>query len=141
MKRRILVVDDEPSLLRLLQVTLENEGYEVFLAGDGETALRRVTTEEPDLVLLDVMMPMQDGWQVLEEMVEAPRRSKVICLTAKDSRRDQVKGWRTGADDYVTKPFRVEELLALIPEVLERTPGQQEERRREALKHLGEEDV
>ena len=135
---RVLVVDDEPSLLQLLRVTLESEGHDVLLASDGETAVRRIVAERPDIVLLDVMMPVLDGWGVLQEVksLEAPPR--VVCLTAKAGRRDQLKGWQLGTDEYVTKPFNTERLLELVQEVVARSAEEQEARRREALAALGE---
>lgn len=134
---KVLVVDDEPSLLRLLQVALESEGYRVMLASDGRTALTRAREEEPDLMLLDIMMPVIDGWGVLEGLRELENRPKVVCLTAKDSTRDRLKGWRLGADEYVTKPFDMDRLLELVGDVLSRTHDEQEERRRQALRELG----
>ena len=134
---RVLVVDDEPSLLRLLQVTLETEGYEVILASDGETAVKRVEQEQPDVMLLDVMMPVIDGWGVLERLAPLPRRPRVICLTAKTNRRDLVKGWKLGADEYLTKPFSIDQLLQLVSEIVARTPEEQEERRQRAIAELG----
>jgi len=135
-KRRVLIVDDEPSLLRLLQVTLQGEGYEILLASDGQTALRRIREEEPDVVLLDVMMPVVDGWQVLESLDGLSPRPRVICLTAKTSRRDQAKGWRLGADDYLTKPFPVDRLIELMDEVLARSDAEQQRLRSDALRKL-----
>ena len=135
-KRRLLVVDDEPSLLRLLQASLETEGYEVILASDGETALKMVDREQPDFMVLDVMMPVIDGWGVLEKIKDRPKRPRVICLTAKANRRDLVKGWMLGADEYLTKPFDLEKLFETIAEVERRSPDEQAERRSAALKEL-----
>lgn len=133
---RVLVVDDEPALLRLLRVTLEGEGYEVLLASDGRTALQRIRSEQPDIVLLDIMMPVVDGWGVLEGLRSEERRPRVICLTAKESRRDRLRGWRLGADEYVTKPFGVDHLLEVMTDVLERTPDERESRRTRAVEEL-----
>lgn len=133
---RVLVVDDEPALLRLLRVTLEGEGYEVLLASDGRTALQRIRSEQPDLVLLDIMMPVVDGWGVLEGLRSEEPRPRVICLTAKESRRDRLRGWRLGADEYVTKPFGVDHLLGVMTEVLERTSDERESRRTRAVEEL-----
>lgn len=134
---KVLVCDDEPSLLRLLQVTLETEGYEVILASDGETALKRAEQEDPDVMLLDVMMPVIDGWGVLERLRAFERRPRVICLTAKTNRRDLVKGWELGTDEYLTKPFGIDELLDTVTDVAGRTPEQREARRRQAILELG----
>src|SRR5688500_4661558 len=136
-KRRVLVVDDEPSLLRLLQITLETEGYDVILASDGQTAVTRIEQEAPDIVLLDVMMPVIDGWGVLERLEGSPRRPRVICLTAKTNKRDIVRGWTLGADEYLTKPFGLDELLDTVQAVLERTPDELRKRREEAIAELG----
>jgi DNA-binding response OmpR family regulator len=136
-KKRVLVVDDEPSLLRLLQVTLETEGYDVVLASDGETAVKRVEQDRPDIMLLDVMMPVIDGWGVLERLHDVPKRPRIICLSAKTNRRDLVKGWTLGADEYLTKPFSIDQLLDLLTEIVERTPQEQEARRSKAIADLG----
>lgn len=136
MTKKILVVDDEPSLLRLLQMTLETEGYDVVLASDGQTAVTQVQNERPDLMLLDVMMPVVDGWGVLELLKSSTRRPRVICLTAKSDRRDLARGFTLGADDYLPKPFDIEDLLALVDTVLKRSPAEQEERRRTAIAEL-----
>lgn len=120
---KILIADDEPAILELLRRTLELEGYEPSLASDGETALRRIKSEEPELVLLDVMMPVLDGWQVLEKIadVHARKRPRVIVLTAKGTERDIAKGLGLGACEYVIKPFEIADLLATIREVLARS--------------------
>ncbi len=138
---KVLVVDDEPALLRMLQLALESEGYRVMLASDGRTALTRAREEQPDLVLLDIMMPVIDGWAVLEELRGMDCRPKIVCFTAKDSNRDRLKGWRLGADEYVTKPVDMDRLLGLVGDVLSRTRGGQEERRRQALRELGADPV
>lgn len=136
-KPRILVVDDEPSLLRLLQVTLETEGYEVILASDGETAVKRVEQDKPDVMLLDVMMPVIDGWGVLERLQSVERRPRIICLSAKTNRRDLLKGWKLGADEYLTKPFSIDQLLDLVTEIRSRTQDDQDARRADAIRQLG----
>lgn len=137
MKTKVLVVDDEPSLLRMLRAALEVEGYEVLLASDGLTGLQRIGEDQPKVVLLDVMMPLADGWTVLERLNGMADRPRVICLTAKDSPRDELRGWRLGADDYVTKPFDVDDLLRRIATVLERGPAERNRRRTEAIEQLG----
>lgn len=119
---RILVVDDDTSVRTLLRRLLTTEGYAVEEAPDGATALERVTAQPPDLLLLDVMMPGQDGLDVLQ----AIRRSSdlpVILLTAKDDEADRVLGFRFGADDYVVKPFSSAELAGRIAAVLRRAGG------------------
>ncbi len=116
---RILVVDDDKSIRTLLRRLLTTEGYVVEEAPDGATALKRIATEPPDLLLLDIMMPGQDGLDVLQAL----RRTSdvpVILLTAKDDEADRVLGFRFGADDYVTKPFSSAELAGRIAAVLRR---------------------
>lgn len=119
---RILIVDDEPGILKMLKVNLEMEGHDVMLAADGYTALRRIEAESPDLVLLDIMMPVIDGWEVLRNLKAQKLRSgpKVIVMTAKTGDTNQSKGLALGAEEYVKKPFDVEQLLSVIDEVLER---------------------
>lgn len=132
---RILIVDDEPSLLKMLQVNLELEGHETLLAGDGETALKRIAAEAPDLVLLDIMMPVLDGWEVLRRLqLSAGRKQpRVIVMTAKAGGHDVVKGLELGADEYVTKPFDMDDLLALIVVVLSRSDEASAKRRRSMI--------
>ena len=116
---KILVVDDSPNLLRGLRDSLAQEGYPVVTASDGREALRLVYAEQPDLIVLDVMMPEIDGWQVCQrvrEMSDVP----IIMLTAKAERKDIVKGLDLGADDYLVKPFDVQELLARVRAALRR---------------------
>jgi two-component system response regulator VicR len=110
---KILVVDDEKPIADIIKFNLEKEGYEVVCAFDGEEALRAVKAEDPDLVLLDVMLPEKDGMDVCRE-VRRTHTMPIIMLTAKDSEIDKVLGLELGADDYVTKPFGMRELLARI---------------------------
>lgn len=132
MSRKILIVDDEPSLLRVLQVNLELEGYQTLLAGDGSTAIHRIKIESPDLVLLDVMMPVMDGWEVLSSLSSLKRKPRVIVMTAKAGGHDLVKGLQLGADQYLTKPFEMEELLTRVKEVLSMT-DEEAKAKRQAL--------
>ncbi|NLA04224.1 MAG: response regulator, partial [Firmicutes bacterium] len=104
MPARILVVDDERPIAEILKYNLEKEGFEVILAYDGEEALRRLEQDEPDLILLDIMLPKKDGFDVCRE-IRAQREIPIIMLTAKESETDKVLGLELGADDYVTKPF------------------------------------
>lgn len=115
---KILIVDDEPDILLMLRVNLEAEGFVTLLAGDGETALRRIVEERPDVVLLDVMMPVIDGWGVLERLALMDPRPRVILLTAKSSDRDLSKARELGADEYITKPFDPDMLLRTIESVM-----------------------
>ncbi|MGE0712741.1 MAG: response regulator transcription factor [Planctomycetota bacterium] len=119
--RRILVVEDEPAILAGIKDTLEIEDYEVLTATDGQEGLRIALAEDPDLVLLDVMMPKLSGFDVLRKLRENRIRGSIIMLTAKKAEEDKVKGLKHGADDYVTKPFSVVELLARVQAVLRRT--------------------
>lgn len=116
-KPRVLIVDDEPDILLMLRMNLEAEGHETLLAGDGETALRRIGEERPDVVLLDVMMPVLDGWGVLEQLALMQDRPRVIVLSAKSTERDIHRAWELGADEYVTKPFDPDDLMETIVRV------------------------
>jgi DNA-binding response OmpR family regulator len=119
MASRILVVDDEETLANSLSFALRREGYEVQTAADGQTALRLFAEKPPDLVLLDVMLPVVDGIEVCRRM-RAGSGVPIIMLTAKDSEVDTIIGLEMGADDYVTKPFSLRELLARVRAVLRR---------------------
>ncbi len=117
---KILVVDDDPTLLRFVADYLTKEGFIAATAGGGQAALRSFYGERPDLVILDVMMPGMDGWEVcarMRELAETP----IILLTAKAGETDKLRGFRLGADDYVTKPFSLAELGARVRAVLTRT--------------------
>jgi DNA-binding response OmpR family regulator len=102
---KVMIVDDEPDILLMLRFALENAGFETMLASDGATALRRIEEEQPDVVLLDVMMPILDGWSTLERIRLMPRSPKVIVLTAKRTPEDAVRAYELGAVKYVSKPF------------------------------------
>lgn len=116
MSKKILVVDDEPALARILEVNLTRAGYEVVTAGDGRDALTTVERENPDLVLMDVMMPFMDGFEALRLLKEDPKTADlpVVMLTARAHRTDLQEGLERGADMYVTKPVNPQELLGLI---------------------------
>ena len=116
----VLIVEDDRNIAELLQMYLEKEGYAVTTAGDGGKGLEKFRTIKPDLVLLDVMMPVMDGWGVCKA-IRAEAQTPVIMLTAKGETDDKVNGLRSGADDYVTKPFEMRELIARIEAVLRRT--------------------
>jgi two-component system response regulator VicR len=119
MEKRILVVDDEKPIADILQFNLQKEGYEVICAYDGEEALQKVEETMPDLILLDIMLPLKDGMEVCRE-VRKKYDMPIIMLTAKDSEIDKVLGLELGADDYVTKPFSTRELLARVKANLRR---------------------
>ena len=123
MATSVLVVEDDRNIRELLQLYLEKEGYAVTVAADGGQGLQKFRTIHPDLVLLDVMMPVMDGWAVCRA-IRAESQTPIIMLTAKSETEDKITGLRTGADDYVTKPFEMRELLARVEAVLRRTnPG------------------
>ncbi|TFH35450.1 MAG: response regulator transcription factor [Anaerolineales bacterium] len=121
MSQKVLVVDDDQTLLAFLYDYLNGEGFEVLRADRGQKALRMFFDERPDIVVLDVMMPGMDGWEVcarIRELADTP----VILLTAKTSEADKLRGFRMGVDDYITKPFSLAELTARIRAVLGRAP-------------------
>jgi DNA-binding response OmpR family regulator len=139
-KRLILVVEDDEAMQLGLRHNLEYEDYEVVVAGDGREALQKLEKLQPDLVLLDVMLPRLDGFAVLGELRKTHPRLPVIILTSKSLEADKLEGFRLGADDYVTKPFSVQELLARVSAVLKRAqPGADDET--EALLRLGGTEV
>ena len=116
----VLVVEDDRNIAELLQMYLEKEGYAVTVAYDGGQGLAKFRAIQPDLVLLDVMMPVMDGWQVCKA-IRAESQTPIIMLTAKGEINDKVNGLRSGADDYITKPFEMKEVLARIEAVLRRS--------------------
>lgn len=122
--RRILVVEDDPDLAFGLEFNLRHEGYDVVLAADGPTGLAAATGDPPDLLVLDVMLPGLDGFGVLERLRTAGLELPVLMLTARADEADKVRGLRSGADDYLTKPFGVMELVARVEALLRRAGGQ-----------------
>lgn len=120
MRRHILVVDDDEKITSMLRRSLTFEGYEVSTAANGQIALQKIFEKEPHLVILDVMMPYVDGWEVCRRLREAGSQVPVLMLTAKDEVSDRVKGLDIGADDYLVKPFALEELLARTRALLRR---------------------
>ncbi|NJN67137.1 MAG: response regulator transcription factor [Chloroflexaceae bacterium] len=122
---RILVVDDDKQLVRLIQSYLQQAGYQVLTAYDGETALRAIRMERPDLVILDLMLPDRDGWDITREVrkQEEAARMPIIMLTARVEDTDKIIGLELGADDYVTKPFNPREVVARVRAVLRRAAG------------------
>jgi len=119
--KRILIVEDNPDLAYGLRNNLEIEGYEVDVAEDGTTGLARARLARPDLVVLDLMLPGLDGYRVLRRMREAALDMPVLVLTARGEETDKVRGFKLGADDYVTKPFGLLELLARVEALLRRS--------------------
>lgn len=125
MTQRILVVDDELAILELVSFNLRREGYDVITAADGKSALEVFAAEKPDLVVLDLMIPEPDGYEVCR-IIRAQSAVPVIMLTARGEEQDRVRGLDLGADDYVVKPFSPRELLARVRAVLRRSPVVQE---------------
>ncbi len=125
MPKKILAVDDERHIVRLVQVNLERAGYEVVTAFDGKEALEKVESEQPDLVVLDVMMPYMDGFEVLQNLRknQSTRDLPVIMLTAKAQDADVFRGWQSGVDCYLTKPFNPMELIAFVKRIFKSMDG------------------
>lgn len=122
--QKICMVDDEPKILRFVSANLKSIGYEVTTAGSGEELFDKFDLISPDLILLDIMMPGQDGFEVLEKLRKFTN-VPVIMLTARSNPKDKVQGLNVGADDYLTKPFTLDELFARVNAVLRRSQGSQ----------------
>ncbi|MEE1198850.1 MAG: response regulator transcription factor [Acutalibacteraceae bacterium] len=120
LNKKILIVDDDQNICELLRLYIEKEGYTAVLAYDGQAALTQFNNTSPDLVLLDIMLPKLDGWQVCRE-IRKTSDTPIIMLTAKGEVFDKVLGLELGADDYVTKPFETKEIIARIKAVLRRS--------------------
>ena len=123
---RLLIVDDEPNIVELLSVSLRYAGFEVSTARSGPEAVRVARTYQPDLLVLDVMMPGMDGFDVVRRLRGDGHRVPVLFLTARDSTEDKISGLTLGGDDYVTKPFSLEEVIARIRAVLRRVSAEKE---------------
>lgn len=125
MPKKILAVDDERHIVRLVEVNLQRAGYEVVTAYDGREALEKVKSEKPDLVVLDVMMPYMDGFEVLKNLKADPETEQipVIMLTAKAQDADVFRGWQSGVDCYLTKPFNPMELLTFVKRIFDSLGG------------------
>lgn len=119
---KILIVDDDTNICELLRLYIEKEGFEASIANDGETALKMFDTVNPDLILLDIMLPGLDGWQVCREIREHSR-VPVIMLTARSDERDELQGFELGVDEYISKPFSPKILVARVGAILRRTLG------------------
>jgi len=126
--KRILVVDDEPTLVATVKYNLEREGYSVTTAVNGEAALARAHEDHPDLIVLDVMLPVIDGFEVCR-LLRRDMSIPILMLTAKTEEVDRVVGLEIGADDYVTKPFSMRELMARVKALLRRSEAEPEEQR------------
>ena len=136
---KVLVIDDEAPIRLLCRVNLEAEGMDVLEAADGPTGLEQARTAEPDVILLDVMMPRLDGWRVAEELLldQQTSRIPIVFLTARAEFRDRARGLDIGGVDYVTKPFNPVELAPMVNDLLDRVgAGQRDELRREKLSEL-----
>ena len=136
---RVLVVDDDAPIRLLCRVNLEAEGMEVLEAADGADGLEKARSAQPDVVLLDVMLPKLDGWRVAEALLEDPQTGEIpiVFLTARAELRDQARGLEIGGIDYITKPFNPVELADLIRELLGRVQrGEQTNMRKEKLARL-----
>ena len=132
MAKKILIVEDDHNISELLQLYLNNEGYQTVIANDGGEGIDQFRKFQPDLVLLDIMLPVMDGWGVLRT-IRQDSKTPVIMLTAKGETTDKVTGLKQGADDYITKPFEMKEVLARVEAVLRRTSegeGSKEKKRR-----------
>ncbi|MFC4775648.1 response regulator transcription factor [Paenibacillus sp. GCM10023252] len=137
MRPHIVVVDDDEKITSLLRRSLAFEGYEVTTASNGLEGLKVLLTADPNLLILDVMMPQVDGWEVCRRVREGGSTVPILMLTAKDDIQDRVKGLDTGADDYLVKPFALEELLARVRALLRRKPDKIED----AANRLAYEDL
>jgi DNA-binding response OmpR family regulator len=133
-KKRILIVDDEKDIVESIQFRLEYEGFECLVAYDGEEALLKAKGENPDLILLDVMLPKMNGYKVcrLLKFDEGYKHIPIIMLTAKTQETDKLMGKETSADEYVCKPFKMDELVEMIRNYLQETPPDTEHPRNKA---------
>jgi len=134
---KLLVVDDEPNIRDLLASSLRFAGFDVVTAEDGSGAFHEAQSSRPDLIVLDVMLPDMDGFTVTRRLRDAGITTPVLFLTARDDMRDKIQGLTVGGDDYVTKPFGLEEVVARIRAILRRTMGSEED---DALLRVGELD-
>ena len=124
---RVLVVDDEPNIADVISMALKYNDFTVATAADGNEALDRVSEFRPDLIVLDVMMPGLDGFQVAKRLAERSKDIPILFLTARDTTDDKIRGLTIGGDDYMTKPFSVEELIVRIKVILRRSGRSREE--------------
>jgi len=127
MSKTVLVVDDEKNIVDILSFNLKNEGYDIAVAYDGESALREYESKRPSLILLDVMLPLLDGFEVCRRIRSNDKITPIVMLTAREEEADKVLGLDLGADDYITKPFSVIELKARVKANIRRTDALAEE--------------
>lgn len=137
---RVLVVDDDPMVTRLVRINLELEEFQVEEAWDGNTAMKMMRENPPQILVLDIMMPRMDGWEILRQVREDPvlKDMPVVLLTAKVQDEDMARGWRMGADGYITKPFNPVGLADILREVLSRSQEERLRLREEELERLKE---
>ena len=138
---RILAVDDDPDLLLLIRSALQGEGHQTLVASDGRAALDLIGEEEPDVVLLDLMMPILDGWGVLRSLADRSSSPRVIVLSAKTADEDIARAFELGAAEYVVKPFDPARLMGTVREVLDLTDEQVHSRREEAISSYAHRDL
>ena len=136
MGKTVLVVDDEKNIVDILSFNLKKEGYEIVTAYDGETALAEYSKKRPDIILLDVMLPLIDGFEVCRMIRNSDKTTPIIMLTAREEETDKVFGLELGADDYITKPFSVRELQARIRSNLRRSDAHAQELTGETINGL-----
>jgi len=129
-KPKLVIIEDERSLQEVLTYNLEKEGFEVVVASDGHDGLNRVQSLQPDLVILDLMLPVIDGLEVCRQIRSDPRTqgTRILMLTARSEEVDEIVGFNMGADDYVTKPFKIKPLIHRIKALLRRNPGSEQAR-------------
>ena len=127
MSKTVLVVDDEKNIVDILRFNLIKEGYEIITAYDGETALTEYSKNRPDIILLDVMLPLIDGFEVCRQIRSSDKTTPIIMLTAREEETDKVFGLELGADDYITKPFSIRELQARVKSNLRRSDAHAQE--------------
>ncbi len=135
MEKKVLVVDDERPIVEILKINLQKEGYSVFEAYDGEEAVNKALTVQPDLILLDVMLPKLDGFSVCKKIREKSS-VPILMLTAREEELDKVLGLELGADDYITKPFSIRELMARVKANMRRSETTVEENQKKAEEEL-----
>ena len=136
MQNKILIVDDDVNICELLRLYLEKDGFETVVANDGQQAVNFAKLHNPDLILLDIMLPVLDGWQVCRE-IRKQSDTPIIMLTAKGETFDKILGLELGADDYVTKPFETKEVIARIKAVLRRSNDKDKQNNIEEVKLRG----
>ena len=132
MKKRVLIIEDEKNIVDILSFNLEREGYETLEAYDGQAGLRLALEQNPDLILLDLMLPKMDGFDVCRAVRAENRSTPIIMLTAREEETDKVMGLELGADDYITKPFSMRELMARVKANMRRTYAGEDREKAEA---------